>query len=363
MNIRTLLTRLVELPTVTGQLHANNEALNFIESYLNDRGFYIYRTDYDGYGALVATTQPTKTPRVMLVGHIDVVPAFDNQFTLREEDGKIYGRGVYDMKSGIAGYLAAIDELDGKLADYDFGIMITTDEETQDLGVKNLLADGFCPTEAAVLLDGAYDWQLASSSKGALYLNVRIEDKIGHGSRPWLVNSSSMRMVSLLSDMQALFTDASPETNTLNINMIKAGAPGEAYNQIPGVTEAGLDIRMVSHAERDRIAAAVAALCKKYGATWEIIVEFTALVHNMNDPHMRSFAKHIYTQTGITASGVMSLAASDANYFVDRGLECMLTYPIGGGHHSSEEWIDAKSLEDITPILTGYLHDMARLKT
>ena len=298
----------------------------------------------------------------MLVGHIDVVPAFEKQFTLREENGKLYGRGVYDMKSGIAGYLAAIDELEGSLSDYDFGIMITTDEETQDLGVKTLLNEGFCPTEAAVLLDGAYDWKLAKSAKGAIYLNLRIEDKIGHGSRPWLVNSSSMRMVSLLGELQTHFANAGPETNTLNINMLRAGAPGEAYNQIPATTLAGLDIRIISHEERERIVATIGELCKKYGATWEVIVEFAALAHNMNDPHMQSFAKHIYANTGVSGS-VMSLAASDASHFIARGVECMVTYPIGGGHHSAEEWIDAKSLHDITPIITGYLQDMAHLKT
>jgi len=353
----------VELPTVTGRLHVNNEALDFIESYLVDRGFYLYRTEYNGYGALVATTQPTKTPRVMLVGHIDVVPAFEKQFTMHEEDGKIFGRGVYDMKSGIAGYLTAIDMLSGKLTDYDFGIMITSDEETADQGIKNLLNEGFCPTEAAVLLDGAYDWHLAKSSKGALYFTVSIEGKTGHGSRPWLVSSSSMRMVSLLGDIQALFSQVNPETNTLNISMLQAGTPGEAYNQIPATAQAGLDIRVISPEERERIMAAVTKICKKYGATWELIVEFTAQTYNMNNPHIVSFASHIHKHTGLVSDGVMSLAASDANIFVDKGLACILTYPTGGGHHSSEEWIDSKALEDIPLIITGYLNDMARLKT
>lgn len=348
------------IQTVTGKHSENNQALDLIEQYLNERGFYIYRTEFDHFGALVATTKPTKTPRTMLVGHVDVVPALEKQFTLREEDGKIYGRGAWDMKSGIAGYLAAIDMLDGNLSDYDFGIMITTDEETRDLGVQQLIEEGFCPTEAAVLLDGAYNWELAKSAKGAWYAVITIDGKTGHGSRPWLIDSTSMRMVRLLAEIQELFPATSPETNTLNINMIQAGAPGEAYNQIPASTQAGLDIRFISNEEYARLEAAVTRLCGKYGATLQTLVEFTALAHDMQNPHMVSFAKHIAQQTGIVSKGVMSLAASDANKFMDKGLQCIVTYPIGGGHHGSEEWIDAKALEDIPHIIRGYLQDMAR---
>jgi succinyl-diaminopimelate desuccinylase len=351
----------VAIPTVTGQHSENNQALDIIERYLDERGFYIVRTEYEGFGALIATTQPTKTPRVMLVGHIDVVPALEKQFTVYEEDGKLFGRGVYDMKGAIAGYLVAVDTLKDELANYDFGFMITTDEEGADLGVKKLIADGFCPTEAAVLLDGAYDWQLAKAAKGAWYAHLAIEDTTGHGSRPWLVNSSSMRMVRLLNDIQALFPEPGPKTNTLNINMISGGAPGEAYNQIPAYTQAGLDIRVLSNEERIRIESAVAKLCKKYGATLKTLVEFTAITHNLDDPHMQSFAQHLEAHTGITNNGVVSLAASDANRFVDLGLECIVTYPLGGGHHSANEWIDAKALEDIPRIICSYLEDMARI--
>jgi succinyl-diaminopimelate desuccinylase len=352
----------VTIQSVTGQHSENNKALDIIESYLNERGFYIVRTDYDGFGALVATTQPTKTPRVMLVGHIDVVPALEKQFTVREEDGKLFGRGVYDMKGAIAGYLVAVDLLKNQIADYDFGFMITTDEEVADLGVKKLIAEGFCPTEAAVLLDGAYDWQLAKAAKGAWYANMTIEDTTGHGSRPWLVNSSSMRMVRLLSEIQELFPELGPETNTLNINMIRGGTPGEALNQIPAHTRAGLDIRVISNAERERLEAAIAKLCKKYGAALQTIVEFTAITHNLDDPHMQTFARHMTAHTGIVNEGVVSLAASDANRFVDLGLECIVTYPLGGGHHSANEWIDARALEHIPLIVSGYLEDMAAYK-
>ncbi len=347
---------------MTGQHTPNDKALDFIEAFLTERGMHVYRTAHEGYGALVATTQQTKTPRVMLIGHIDVVPASQALFTLREDGGKLYGRGVWDMKSGIAGYLMAVEALRESLGTYDFGIMLTTDEETRDLGVKNMLDEGFCPTEAAVIFDGGYDWQLQKQAKGALYGTITLTDKTGHGSRPWLVNSTSMRLVELLAKLQGHFVNHGPTTNTLNISVLKAGEPGKAINQIPAEAMAGVDIRTLDHGETSRVKKIIAGLCEKYGATWEPFVEFAALSHNMDEPHMQAFAESVKEHTGVISEGVLSHAVSDANHFVDRGLACIVTYPIGGGHHSEEEWIDAKSLDDIPLVVTSYLQKMATLK-
>jgi len=348
------------MQTVTGQQAATNQALDFIAQFLRERGMHIVRTAYDGYSALVATTRPTKTPRVMLVGHIDVVPASQEFFTVRQENGKLYGRGVWDMKSAIAGYMLAVDALKDNLADYDFGIMLSSDEETQDLGIKSLIADGYCPTEAAVLLDGGYDWRIEKVAKGAMCGTVTITDKTGHGSRPWLVRSASMRLVELLSDIQNLFPEPGLLVNTLNISAMQAGIIGKAVNQIPQQASAALDIRVINQAELHRLRACVKALCDKHGAVYDQKATFTPLEHNTKSTHHRAFADHIARVTGTTHEGVVSPGASDAGHFVAKGIDCIVTWPVGGGHHSEQEWIDAQSLEDIPVIITGYLREMAK---
>jgi acetylornithine deacetylase/succinyl-diaminopimelate desuccinylase-like protein len=85
--------------------------------------------------------------------------------------------------------------------------------------------------------------------------------------------------------------------------------------------------------------------------------------HDMEHPHMKAFMASIEQHAGITPRGVLSYAASDANAFVERGLACMLTYPIGSGHHSEEEWIDAKGLEALPKIVAGYLQQAAKVKS
>lgn len=324
---------------------------------------HIYRTTHDGYDALVATTRNTKTPRVMLAGHIDVVPATPEMFIVKEEGDKLIGRGVWDMKSAIAAYMLAVDELKDDLALYDFGIMISSDEETRDLGMKTLLEEGYCPTEAAVLLDGGYDWQVAKLAKGAFYGTFTVDGSSGHGSRPWLADSASMRLVALLAELQKHFTEQIITSNTLNISALQSGVVGQAVNQIPAQARAGIDIRVMSDEDATQLKKIITDLCVKYRATFTPFVEFTTLNHDMTSPHMASFINHIERVTGIKNEGVISAGASDANHFMARGIECVVTWPIGGGHHSEQEWIDKQSLEDIVPIIASYLQEMTKVKT
>jgi succinyl-diaminopimelate desuccinylase len=136
-----ILEKLVWFHTTADDEQSIFEALDYVSGYLIDRGMHVNRFESNGHESIVATVNPdTKTPKVMLAAHIDVVPAPDEMFAVRKEDGKLYGRGVLDMKFAIAAYMQLADELQNHLQDYDFGIMITSDEELAGMnGVPKLL--------------------------------------------------------------------------------------------------------------------------------------------------------------------------------------------------------------------------------
>jgi succinyl-diaminopimelate desuccinylase len=98
-----LLRQLVAMPTISGDHDANNRALSFVQHFLASRGMYVERYQEKGFGSLLATTTPgNKQPSVLLTAHIDVVPGEQEQFKLEISEGRIYGRGVMDMKFAIA---------------------------------------------------------------------------------------------------------------------------------------------------------------------------------------------------------------------------------------------------------------------
>src|SRR5438876_614410 len=152
--MRDILADLIAFPTVSGNLAASHEALDYIEHSLAQHGLHIQRHSWNGYPSLVATTQHTKNPRVLLAAHLDVVPAPPELFKLTKRGGKFYGRGTCDMKFAIAAYLQLIDDLSEDLNAYDLGIMITADEEIGGKdGVKALLEKGGYRADVCVLPD------------------------------------------------------------------------------------------------------------------------------------------------------------------------------------------------------------------
>ena len=80
-------------------------AAEFVTGWLETRDIAVRRLDHNGLPVILAEAGPRTGPIVVLHGHIDVVPAFPDQFAPRIEGDRLIGRGAYDMK----GALAAID--------------------------------------------------------------------------------------------------------------------------------------------------------------------------------------------------------------------------------------------------------------
>ncbi|HET8671650.1 MAG TPA: M20 family metallopeptidase [Candidatus Saccharimonadales bacterium] len=355
--VEQLLRELVAMPTVTADTECNERALNFIASFLKERGMHVYQAKHDGYASLVATTQKTKTPKVMLVGHTDVVPAEEDFFKVEEQGDKLYGRGTRDMKGAIAAYMTVVDILQRQLDDYDFGIMVISDEETVDYGVIRLLKEGYRP-KSVVLLDGGESWHLEQLAKGALYMSIAVNGKTAHGSRPWQGDSASFKLVELLAEFQQDFVGHGPETDTLNVSNIRAGSG--AFNQIPDSATALLDIRLIDESHKAPVKARLEELCRKYDGSVEEIVYFPVLKHNMDNPYLVSFRDSITKVTGVEYSPTIAYGASDACRFDELGIPCAVTYPVSGGHHSATEWISKKALHDLVLILADHLEKTAK---
>src|SRR5262249_25611622 len=127
---RQLLKQLVALPTATGKNEDIGNALRFVSDYLRARGMHIEQLEHKGVQSLYASVRPGNTrPAVLLNAHIDTVPAEPGQLKLTEKDGKLYGRGVMDMKFAIASFMTLVDTLKDNLQSYDFALLITGDEE------------------------------------------------------------------------------------------------------------------------------------------------------------------------------------------------------------------------------------------
>jgi succinyl-diaminopimelate desuccinylase len=142
---QSLLERLIACPSVTPD---EAGALDLLATELTAIGFAVTRLRFEGDGSYpvdnIFATRGQAGRRLLFAGHTDVVPPGDvahwtsDPFVPRVADGKLYGRGAADMKSGIAAFIAACAALPA-----DAGIIqlaITNDEEADAInGTEKLV--------------------------------------------------------------------------------------------------------------------------------------------------------------------------------------------------------------------------------
>ncbi|HEX8762667.1 MAG TPA: M20/M25/M40 family metallo-hydrolase [Candidatus Saccharimonadales bacterium] len=353
-----LLAKLVSFHTTEDDPQAMHQALDYIADYVGKRGMFVERYNSNGHESLVATIRPgQKTPTVMLAAHLDVVPAPDELFIMREADGKLYGRGTLDMKFAIAAYLQLVDDLQDRLEDYDFAIMITCDEETGGInGTAKLLEEGYLP-KVAILPDGGDNWQIQTLSKGFVYGKIRAYGKAAHGSRTWQGDNAILKLIDILAEVRQLFEQpARMEVSTLNIGQFHGGM---ATNQVAADAYATVDARFINNHEKAKALQAIRDVCAKYDAEFDLFLDGAEHRTDLTSTYAEPLARHIRAITGTEVTGWSTPASSDARYFADHDIPCLSVYPIGGGHHGPEEWLDRQAFHQYKEVLQAYLDEIA----
>ncbi len=184
-------------------------AVQFIEAWLGKEGIAseIF-SPAPARGNLVARLKGKKTGEpIVLLGHIDVVPAaeaewVEHPFSGAVRDGCIYGRGAVDMKSDVAAQLLAFACLkrEGITPERDIILLITGDEETGgELGVAYMLQKIDELSDAAFVLseggsiieeEGVLHAQVSVAEKKICQFMIRAHGTGGHASMPHKDNAN-----------------------------------------------------------------------------------------------------------------------------------------------------------------------------
>ena len=142
---REWIERLIAFPTVSRE--SNLALIECVRDFLAGHGVQALLVhDESGRKAnLYATLGPMDRPGIMLSGHTDVVPVEgqdwqSDPFALVEREGRLYGRGVSDMKSFIAVVLAFVPRFLERKLKTPIHLAFSYDEEVGCLGVRRLIA-------------------------------------------------------------------------------------------------------------------------------------------------------------------------------------------------------------------------------
>lgn len=167
-----MLSRLVAFDTESSK--SNLPLIDFVESYLRQHNVDFVRAQNAAgdKAALFVTIGPNAPGGVLLSGHSDVVPvkgqAWDHDpFTLRRDNGRLYGRGSVDMKGFDAACLALVPEFLAADLTRPIHILLSYDEETTCLGPLDVIArlGVDLPRPAAVIVGEPTSMQVADAHK------------------------------------------------------------------------------------------------------------------------------------------------------------------------------------------------------
>ena len=188
---REILAQLVAFDTTSR--NSNLALIEWVETFIAARGIAAHRVENaDGSKAnLYALIGPELEGGVVLSGHTDVVPV-DGQpwssdpWVVTERGGKLYGRGVADMKSFLAVSLAHIDAaLEAKIQ-RPLILAFSYDEEVGCLGAPSLIEDivRVAPRPAAAIVGEPTSMKVVSAHKGIRSFFVEVTGREAHSSLP-----------------------------------------------------------------------------------------------------------------------------------------------------------------------------------
>jgi acetylornithine deacetylase len=139
-----MIRRLIEIPTVSRD--SNLALIEHAQTYLRDLGIdsSLFFSEDRRKASLHAVIGPKDRAGVLLVGHTDVVPVDGQSWTvdpwkLTEKDGKLFGRGVCDMKGFVAVALAFAPEFLRRSLKIPIHYGFTFDEEISRVGITKIV--------------------------------------------------------------------------------------------------------------------------------------------------------------------------------------------------------------------------------
>ena len=187
IDIAQLTSEMIKIQSYSFMEQQEREIAHYIDDYFKAQGIESEAIEIEEGRYNVVAKLPGKNSgkarSLMLSGHMDTVPAYDfeDAFSGRIEDGKVFGRGACDMKGPLASMMAAMTaikragiELDGDL--YFTGV---ADEEELGKGVKYLIKHG--PHTDGAIIGEPGEMIIQLGHKGLEWIEVQIEGKKVHG--------------------------------------------------------------------------------------------------------------------------------------------------------------------------------------
>ena len=353
MDERALTERLITYDTAS--LEGMQSAAAFIKGWLEARDVEVRGETHNGRPVLTATVGPHTGPTVVFHGHLDVVPALSEQFTPWVSGDRLFGRGAYDMKGGLAAMMCAVTDLaaqDGVRVHFACVSDEESDEQTER-GTDWVVEQGF--TGDFAITGEPTNLHIGVQAKGVLVVRVHVSGRSAHGSTPWLGDNAVLKAIDVFRGIESLpFTRESSELFDRPSISLGRIVGGDAVNRVPDTCAIALDVRYLPGQDPDEI---LAAMSEQGDSQVTKVFHREPIVVSRDEPYVQILAEAVCSVTPISESiAVGRDGTSDVISFLNAGTPGVEFGPSGDGHHGPEEWVSIESLAQYRRSLVEFVN-------
>ena len=342
----------VEIETPSPDGEAVNRLVDLVESDAAALGGRIARTPgRDGFGDILTVRSPWggDQPGILILSHLDTVHPIGtlaDHNTFRREGDRVYGPGIFDMKSGA--YLAfyAFQHLirTGQETPLPLTFLYVPEEEIGSPTSRQQIEDEARRNKYVLVTEPAHGGLCCTARKGVLHAGIKVHGRPAHAGSRHQDGRSALR--ELAHQIVALENLTDYERGiTVNVGLASGGS---FINVVPAEAEAKVCIRAPEMDQLEKLRSHVLAL-QPVGAdiTLNITAEINRPVFPRSDGTVGLFehAREVCRNVGIDLDERHSGGGSDGNFTAALGIPTLDGLGADGhGHHTLDEYILFSSL-------------------
>ena len=288
---------------------------------------------------------------LLLNAHTDTVGVVGMEAPLsaRIEEGRLHGRGAYDMKGALAAAMVTTARASRLGLRGDVILAAVVDEEVGSIGTARLLE--LTRADAAIAAEPT-ELSVCSAHKGFLGFEIEVRGRAAHGSRPDLGIDAITRMGHVLVRLEALDAELRSRsghpllgTGSLHASLIEGW---QEYSSYPARCLLTCERRLIPGETRTQVEEELARLLAGIDGSARLTFGREPLE---TDPEADIVALALEHAGATGASGVPFW--TDAALLSEAGIPTVVLGPAGEGAHAEVEWVDLASLERCAEIFLG----------
>lgn len=256
-----ILMDIVNIDSTNGH---EEQVANYLQKLFAEYGIESKKVQYDVDRASLVSEIGSNDGKVLAFsGHMDVVDAGDVSkwkfppFEATEHEGKIYGRGATDMKSGLAAMVIAMIELheekqklNGKIK-----LLATVGEEVGELGAEQLTQKGYADDLDGLIIGEPSGHRIVYAHKGSINYTVKSTGENAHSSMPEFGVNAIDNLLLFYNEVEK-FVKSIDATNEIlgdfihNVTVIDGG---NQVNSIPEKAQLQGNIRSIPEMDNETV--------------------------------------------------------------------------------------------------------------